>query len=94
MFRWFLDSTDPQATALFIEYAAATHGRQAHRYSAHLRRNLGLTTEKTDDELNADDENVGIELLTISHQLWNSITERERLAWIEFAEAQHHLSGP
>ena len=84
-----LDRDDDEATALFIEYAYATYRRQAHRWSNNLKGSL-----HTDDELNDDDTTTGVEVLTISRELWNSITDEERLAWLEFAEAQHQLSGP
>jgi hypothetical protein len=89
-----LDRDDEQATALFIEYALATKGRQKHRWSNGLRRALKITTELTDEELADANEDVGEEALIISAQLWNSITDTERLGWLEFVEAQHHFGGP
>jgi hypothetical protein len=88
-----LDRDDREATALFIEYARATAGRQKNRWSNGLKRALKITVELTDDELADANNDVGTELLTISAQLWNSISDQERLSWIEFAEAQHHFGS-
>lgn len=87
-----LDLNTQHATDLFIEYAHATRGHQLHRWSAGLKTRLGVA-EKTDEEIKEDDQTVGDHALTIDAKLWNSITENERLAWLEFAEAQHKFSS-
>lgn len=84
-----LDNHDASNTALFIEYATATHGRQCHRWSAGLRRALTMDTEQTDEQLAQENAEVGIAVLTLSRELWNSLTDAERLDWIEWAEAYH-----
>lgn len=89
-----LDDTSPEATAKFLEYAYATHGRQAHRWSAGLRAALTMGEELTDEELAQDNEALGIELLVIAAKHWNSLDEITRLAWIEFAEEMHRINGP
>jgi hypothetical protein len=83
-----LDTETPTNTALWIEYANATHGRQCHRWSNGLR---GLL--HTDEELSEDDDAHGLVVLVIAATHWNAISERERLGWIEFCEAQHQFSS-
>ena len=88
-----LDRNDNEATALFIEYAYATYRRQCHRWSNGLKAALN-TAELTDEQLNDDNETLGVEVLVIARELWNSVGDKQRLAWLEFAEAQHHLASP
>ncbi len=89
-----LDRDDDEARRLFIEYAEATSGRQKNRWSNGLKRSLRVIVEKTDEELAQDDNSPGEEALLIDAKLWNSISDSERISWLEFVEAQHHFGGP
>lgn len=89
----FLDRADKEATALFIEYARATYRRQAKRWSSGLRRRLQLGAEKSDEEVADDNETVGVVVMTIAGDCWNSLSEGERLGWLEFCEAQYVVGG-
>ena len=84
-----LDDDDAQHTAMFLEYANATYGRQAHRWSNGLRKALTMDDELTDAELAEENSEVGTEELVIDAKNWNKITEAERIGWIEHVEAMH-----
>lgn len=88
-----LDDTSPEHTAMFLEYAYATYGRQCHRWSQGLRKSLAMPDELTDAELAEENETLGDESLVITRECWNTTSEMERLAWIELAEALHLFSS-
>jgi hypothetical protein len=99
-----LDTDNAINAARYIEYALATKGRQCHRWSNGLRRALlpecpidqcTRTDEHQhdDSDLALNDETLGTEALILSSEYWNSISDLERLAWIELVEAQHLFSS-
>lgn len=81
---------------LFIEYAYATAGRRAHRWSRGLRAALAMDPEVSDEELAQQNDELGTEALVLDARYWKSITELERLAWLEYCESlelfQHYFS--
>lgn len=87
-----LDDDSEQSTALFIEYAHATYRRQCHRWSAGLKTALAVP-EVTDEELAEDNDTVGVEVFVLDRRYWNSLTDTERLTWLEYAEVYHYLTG-
>jgi hypothetical protein len=98
-----LDSDTPEATALYIEYATATAGRQCHRWSNGLRRLLLPKCpidgcKRTDDHNHNDAElaklntTPGTDMITMEAAYWNSLTDRERLGWLEFFELEYALN--
>ena len=84
---------DNANAAKFLEYAHATKGRRAHRWSRGLRAALRMAPEHSDEELAQENDELGIEVLIIESAYWKSIDDMERLAWIEFCEAQHIFSS-
>lgn len=84
---------DNRNAQMFLEYAHATRGRRAHRWSRGLRAALALEPELSDEELADENELLGEEVLIIEAAYWTSIDDMERLAWIEFCEAQHIFSS-
>lgn len=77
---------------LFLEYAYATRGRRAHRWSRGLRAALAMKPELSDEELASENQTLGIEALIIAGEYWNSITDIERLHWIEWCEAAQMIN--
>lgn len=88
-----VETLDYLHAQMYIEYANATRGKRAHRWSRGLRAALTMPDEKTDEELAQENELVGEEVLVIAKELWNSISETERLGWLEFCEALHKFSS-
>jgi hypothetical protein len=88
-----IEELDELHAEQYIEYANATRGKRAHRWSRGLRAALSMKTELSDEELAQENEELGVEILTISAAHWNSISETERLNWIEFCEALHQFSS-
>jgi hypothetical protein len=80
---------------MFLEYAAATRGRQCHRWSAGLHALLGLGEGLlTDEELAERNEEPSTPWsLPIPREQWNKLTDDQRLGFIELAEAIHLLSS-
>lgn len=70
-----------QDIALFVEFALATKGRNALRWSPGLRAKLGMGRELTNEELAAETDDASARLFSlISHRGWNLIYDRDLVA--------------
>lgn len=90
-----LDLGTPEAEKLWDEYAEATKGRSAIRWSRGLRDDLGMGVEKTDEEIVDEAERMGDVRLLVAPAVFNravrsyrvacavlEAAERGELAWI------------
>lgn len=73
---------DGQARALFKEYAFCMKGKKQLHWSRGLRDLLGLTPEKTDEELNNEVEIQDIDFAKIPLSMWKVILKAEQRAQV------------
>jgi hypothetical protein len=89
LLRHVRDSTLPEAGAVFREYAAAADGRHFLRWSAHMRRDLGLLPEKSDEEVAAGVDQLDPFLARLDALTWRAVRfagGRARVRLLELAE--------
>lgn len=75
-----LDLGTPEAEKLWDEYAEATKGRSAIRWSRGLRDDLGLGVEKTDEEIVDEAERMGDVRLLVAPAVFNRAVRSYRVA--------------
>jgi len=73
LLRWVKDTGDLGAAALFREFAAAFHGRRQLVWSPGLRAALGVGDEKSDEELVAEQTELGVTLGMIDREPWRAV---------------------
>jgi len=73
LLRRFRDTGDLEAAGLFREFMTAFHGRRQLTWSPGLRALLGLDVEKTDDELAAEQRELGVTLGIIDRVPWRAV---------------------
>ena len=99
-----LAAHDERAAELWREYVDATHGRRSMSMSKDLREALGPDFEELadliDDDgyVDFDDEDQGEVVMRIPGEVYNRMTETERLELLErldreFAESKQRLDG-
>ena len=76
---------DPQAAALFQEYAYWTYGKKAIVWTPGLRKLLQLEEEKTDEAVAAELEKGGRLLVVLERQQWRVIMAHDARADLLFA---------
>jgi hypothetical protein len=76
-----------RAVALFIEYANVMRGRHSIDWSPGLRDLLGIGADKTDEEIAAEDDEVGEIVDCVELKEWNRLVVagrvQEHLEWCE-----------
>lgn len=75
-----LDLGTPEAEKLWDEYAEATKGRSAIRWSRGLRDDLGMGVEKTDEEIVDEAERMGDVRLLVAPAVFNRAVRSYRVA--------------
>lgn len=90
-----LDLDGPEAEALWGEYVAATKGRAAIRWSRGLRDRLGMSRERSDEEIVEDADALGEVELTIDVDLYveRVASSHEVMAGLLEAVERHDLEG-
>ena len=83
-----LDVETPEAETLWNEYAEATKGRSAIRWSRGLRDALGMGREKTDQEIVDELEQMGEVRLLIAPSLFNRSVRSYRSACLILEAAE------
>lgn len=72
-----------QDIALFVEFALATKGRNALRWSPGLRAKLGMGRDLTNEEIAAETDDASARLFSlISNQSWSLIYDRELVPYL------------
>lgn len=82
-----LDIATPEAEELWCEYADATRGRSAIRWSRGLRARLGMDVEKSDEQVVDEAEAVGQVSIMIASDLYEARVSRSRAAALSILEA-------
>jgi hypothetical protein len=67
---------DAESIARWIEYADAMKGVQSLSWSKGLRSRLGLDVELTDEEIAAQDDEVGVVVGVVFGERWNALLRR------------------
>ncbi len=78
LLRWFAETGEVQARALFREYAAVFKGRRRLVFSPDLRDRLGLGAERSDEELAAVVVADAVLLATLSAEAWAAVRRADR----------------